>query len=277
MSDVPWIIGAGTALLLGLGTFITLMTLTYQQKRLQYRKELDYLAAAYQREILKARLETQEQTLLAVSQELHDHLGQHLALVRLHVSTMDAAGGESSGQKIRDCKEILDKAITALRAISRQLNSHYVDRQPLPDLLRDLLQAINETGVLAASFHVQGAERDLPAEKKLLIFRMAQEALSNSIRHAQASNIQAVLAYLHDKMVLRITDDGKGIPASTLSSPGGRHKGSGLHNLQYRAGLIGAQLQIRRQEPRGTLVSIVLPYHVHIPTSYEHNQSSPGG
>lgn len=277
MSDVPWIIGLGTALLLGLGTFITLMTLTYQQKRLQYRRELDRLEALYQREILQARLETQEQTLLRVSQELHDNLGQHLALVRLHLCTLGKNCTAGNMQKVQACREVLDRAINDLRDISRWLSSRYADRQPLPELLRDLLQAIGKSGALTAGFQLQGQERELPGEKKLLLYRMAQEAVSNSIRHAQATSICAVLAYHSDRMVLRITDNGKGIPPSALPLPGNKHKGTGLPNMQYRAALIGASLRVRGLQPRGTLVSIELPYSATNSTSYEYNQSSPGG
>ncbi|ARS35757.1 sensor histidine kinase [Pontibacter actiniarum] len=277
MSDVPWIIGAGTALLLGLSIFITLMTLTYQQRRLQHRKELDHLTMAYQREILQARLEAQEQTLLAVSQELHDNLGQQLALIRLHMSTLDMTGTQPPGQKVQFCKEVLDQAVTDLRHLSRRLNSRHVDHQSLPDLLRDLLQSIQKTGVLTATFRLQGQEQNIPAEKKLLVFRMVQEALSNSIRHAAATSIRACLAYHSDKLLLQISDDGKGIKPSELSSRVGSSEGSGLFNMHYRAKLMGARLLIRRQEPRGTLVSIELPYYTPNTTSYDHNQSSPCG
>lgn len=277
MSDVPWIIGAGTALLLGLGIFMTLMTLTYQQKRLQHRKELDHLTAAYQREILQARLEAQEQTLQALSQELHDNLGQQLALVRLHISTLDMAGCLPCRQRLQSCKAVLDQAIADLRHLSRLLDSRHVDHRSLPDLLQDLLDSIQRSGALSATFRLQGQERDIPAESRLLVFRMVQEALSNSMRHAAATSLQVSLTYLHDRLLLQVSDDGKGIECSELPSHAGGPRGSGLANMHYRAGLIGARLQIRRREPQGTLVSIELPYSSPNALRYEHNQSSPCG
>lgn len=88
MSDVLLIIAVGTTLFLSLGIFIAFMTLTYQKKRLQHHEEVKGLIDAYQKEILKAQIEMQEQTFLSISQEIHDNVGQILSLVRLNISTL---------------------------------------------------------------------------------------------------------------------------------------------------------------------------------------------
>lgn len=258
MSDILLIIGTGTALLLTLGTFITLMTLSYQKKRLQYQEEVTGLVAAYQKEILKAQLEMQEQTFLSISQEIHDNVGQVLSLARLHISTLASTVSE---QKIITTKELLDQAIQDLRDLSKRLNSKYVAQQKLPELLRHQLELIRKTGTVDTCFQCTGEEVLLNPEKKLIIFRIAQEALNNALKHAEADTITITLAYTAAKLTLRIADNGRGYLLAGQATKTNLSKGTGLYNMQYRAGLIGASLSMQSARGAGTLIALELSIH----------------
>lgn len=240
--------------MLALGLFISFITFAYNRKRMEHQKEVEGLSEAYQKEIFKAQVEVQEQTFLAISQEIHDNVGQVLSLVRLHVSTLDCGGNASSLQKVESSKELLDQAIEDLRDLSKRLNSNYVVQQSLSSLLQFQLGLLQKTGALEASFRLVGEEQALEPEKKLLLLRIAQEALQNIIRHAEASFIWVELSFAPDKMVLQIRDDGKGFPTAGQVSP----QGTGTHNMYYRAALIGARLSIQ-SSPAGTQVLIEIP------------------
>lgn len=259
MPDVLLIIAIGTALFLSLGIFITFMTLLYQKKRLQHQEEVKGLIDAYQKEILKARLEMQEQTFLSISQEIHDNVGQILSLVRLNVSTLGKAESVAAEQKILSSKELLDQAIGDLRNLSKRLNSKYVAQQRLSSLLKFQVDLIRKTGVADTYFEVLGEERMLNPEKKLIIFRIAQEALNNVIRHAEASILTAKLEYRSEKTILSISDDGKGFTVPDKTAKNGLSQGTGTYNMYYRASLIGAKLRIQSTRGEGTQVLLELP------------------
>lgn len=259
MPDVVIIIIIGTALFLLLGMFIAFMTLVYQKRRLEHQEEIKGLEEAYQKEILRAQLEMQEQTFLFISQEIHDNVGQLLSLVRLNVSTLDTMGNSSSAHKINASKELLDQAIQDLRDLSKRLNSKYTTSQPLSALLQFQLGLLQKTGVVDTQFELEGEERDLNPEKKLIAFRIAQEALNNVIRHAEADTINAKLMYSGEKMALRIGDNGKGFPATLAGGQPPANQGTGTHNMRYRATLIGATLRIEGQPGSGTVVLLELP------------------
>lgn len=259
MSDVLLIIAVGTTLFLSLGIFIAFMTLTYQKKRLQHHEEVKGLIDAYQKEILKAQIEMQEQTFLSISQEIHDNVGQILSLVRLNVSTLGKAENIAAEQKILSSKELLDQVIGDLRDLSKRLNSKYVARQELSCLLKFQIDLIAKTGVASTHFDVQGEEKVLNPEKKLMLFRISQEALNNAVRHAEASTITIKLEYKSEKTILSISDDGKGFTAPGKAEKNGLSQGTGTYNMYYRASLIGAKLRIQSTRGKGTQVLLELP------------------
>ena len=201
----------------------------------------------------------QEQTFLSISQEIHDNVGQILSLVRLNISTLGKAENVAAEQKISSSKELLDQAINDLRDLSKRLNSKYVARQKLSCLLKFQIDLIGKTGVVGTHFEVQGEERVLNPEKKLILFRIVQEALNNAVRHAEASMITAKLEYKSEKTILSISDDGKGFTAPGKAVNNGSSQGTGTYNMYYRASLIGAKLRIQSTRGEGTQIFLELP------------------
>ncbi len=259
MPDVVLIVTVGTALLLLLGVFIAFMTLTYQKRRLKFHKQLRDLSETYQKEILKAQIEMQEQTFLSISQEIHDNVGQTLSLVRLNMSTLEDKGSAIFQPKIRDSKELLDLAIEDLRHFSKRLNSNYASQQSLSELLSYQLGLIEKTGAFKTSFSTVGKEHRLDPEKKLIIFRIAQESFNNIIKHAEASLITVQLIFTEENLKLGISDNGKGFVPSSLSFSKNISQGTGTYNMEFRAKLIGGSLQIESKIAAGTQIILTLP------------------
>lgn len=194
----------------------------------------------------------QEQTFQTISQEIHDNIGQILSLIRLNISTIETEENSPSERKVITSKELLDQAIEDLRDLSKRLNTEYVSRQGLAELLRFQLNLIQKTGLYETILEVHGEERPLDAEKKLIIFRIAQEALNNILKHAQAKDISVLLMYLPVKIILSIKDDGKGF------SPELAQKSLGLQNMAHRAGLIGASFTLQSKPGEGTLAQLIV-------------------
>jgi two-component system, NarL family, sensor histidine kinase UhpB len=122
-------------------------------------------------------------------------------------------------------------------------------------LARETGQATNTS----VEFQRQGTERRLPPSVELALYRMAQEALNNVARHAQATHAHLSIAFTPQDVTLQVSDDGKGfeVPKSPAEfAPGGHF---GLLGLHERAELIGADLDIRSSPVQGTWIKIRLP------------------
>jgi len=238
---------------------VIIAILKYQNRNRKHLLEVRDLKNIYQQEILKAQLEMQEQTFRTISQEIHDNIGQILSLIRLNISTIKAEENSPSERKIITSKELLDKAIEDLRDLSKRLNTEYVSQQSLADSLRFQLNLIQRTELYETTLEVHGPERPLEPEKKLIVFRIAQEALNNIIKHAGAKNISVLLMYLPGKIILSIKDDGRGFDVNAVYQPDEPVKGIGANNMYYRANLIGAEFSLQSKPGEGCLAQLILP------------------
>jgi signal transduction histidine kinase len=258
--EIFFVVIAGTALFLALVVSIFIFLVLYQKRSYKHLVEKLEMQEAFGKEILESRLEMQEQTFLNISQEIHDNIGQILSLVRLNVSTIDPANPENTAKKIATSKELLDGAIQDLRDLSKRLNSEYLNHQTLPEMLRFQLELIHKSGGYATNLQVTGTERSFDQDKKLIIFRIAQEALNNAIKHAKATSIAINLDFLPDRSVLKVIDDGVGFEVNEAADKTKTAKSVGSYNLKYRANLIGGDFVLKSKPGQGTLAQLSVPF-----------------
>ena len=257
--EILVVVIAGTALFLALVVAIFIFLVLYQKKSYRHLVEKMSMKEAFTKEILESRLDMQEQTFLNISQEIHDNIGQILSLVRLNISTIDPENPAGTAGKVATTKELLDNAIQDLRDLSKRLNSEYLNHQTLPQMLQLQLDLIQKSGVHNTHLEVVGQEREFSQEKKLIMFRLAQEILNNSIKHAQASNINVELEFLPDSSVLRISDDGVGFDEAAVAAKEKGAKGVGSYSLPYRAKLIGGNFTLKSQPGAVTQAELTVP------------------
>jgi len=103
---------------------------------------------------------------------------------------------------------------------------------------------------------IEGEEENIEVQKKLIVFRIIQEALQNVLKHSKASKISIRFIYQKDHLVIKIADNGKGFDDSTLTTK----NGLGVQNIFNRAALIGGNAQITSEINLGTNVTVTSPY-----------------
>lgn len=244
----------GSAFLMIMLTVIVVIAIVkYKNRARIHLQEVSSLKSQYEQEILKAQLEMQEQTFLSISQEIHDNIGQILSLIRLNISTIKIENKEISVEKINSSKDLLDKAIEDLRAMSKKLNTRYLNEQSLPDLIDFQLVFLQKTGLYRTNLEVQGEYVKIDPEKKLILFRIIQEAFNNIIKHAEAKCISVKLMYTSSHLNLTIKDDGRGFNTDEIST-----KGLGTQNMTDRARLVGARFSIDNTIEAGTTINLTL-------------------
>src|SRR6266545_1072321 len=200
-------------------------------------------------------LEISDREQQRLGQELHDGLCQHLTAVAFMARSTALRLKNHRVIEVSDIEKIaqlVNDAATDTRNLSRALHRTDVDATGLIDALRDLVdREIWRTPCrleVTPSFHI---EDDVAAAQ---IYRIAREAVINANKHAEAREIVVKLERSRPGLVLRIVDDGVGIPAE----PKLKH-GLGCHIMRYRAQLIGGRLEIDSSEQGGTCVSCYLP------------------
>jgi two-component system sensor histidine kinase UhpB len=188
------------------------------------------------RDSARRALKAQEDERLHVARELHDEVGQRLTAVMLQLDD------ESAREEVR-------AALEEVREIGRRLRPEALDDLGLAAALRSLVTDLEQrTGLrVTRDIHAPGP---LNAEQELVAYRIAQEALTNALRHTDGAAIRVELRRADDATILEVADNGPG-----MDSFG---DGTGIKGMRERALLVGAQLDLDTEAGRGTRVRLVL-------------------
>jgi signal transduction histidine kinase len=250
------VIGAAVFALLVI-TFLFRFILLYQKKSIAFTSEKKLMETQFQQEILLSQLEIQEQTLKNISQEIHDNIGQTLSLVKLNLNTIDMEKPAVIPQKVDNSKQLVGKAITDLRTLSKKLHSDSILSAGLLKAIEFELGLVEKSGVYQTSLTINGEPVTLDAQKELILFRIVQEAMNNIIKHAHASTIAISANFAHNHLQLLIDDNGNGFKLPL--EQGDINRGIGLRSMENRVKLLNGQFAIETALEKGTQIQISVP------------------
>jgi signal transduction histidine kinase len=209
--------------------------------------------------LLSGRLVTaQEAERRHIARELHDEIGQVLTVVKINLESLrEPARLASATARVEACVENVDRAIQQARALALDLRPAILDHLGLPAALRWFVGQIPE-GRPKAHLSVAECEgKTLSSEVKTAAFRIAQEAVTNVLRHAGARNVWVSLGTRRSNLELSVRDDGLGFDLGTLRrSPA---TSFGLSSMEERVRLVGGQIEIRTSPGAGTEVWASFP------------------
>lgn len=244
-----------TALLLA----IVFMLIKQNKRKYLHQAELREKEYRYKNELLNTQLELQEHLLSQVSQEIHDNVGQVLSLVKVQLFTVSSqVKNERAVQLLGTSSELLNKAIEDLRNISHAQSACIIDRLGLKETLSKELGYIRSLKNVDCELEVTGDHISLLPEQELFIYRIAQEAISNTIRHASATRLSVKLNYEPDVLMLEVTDNGCGFDVSKDTAG----SGIGIAHMRHRAKMLQTELQVSSQPGHGTKINLKIPIYI---------------
>jgi PAS domain S-box-containing protein len=218
------------------------------------RKKLEQELLDNQKAISQATINTQEKERTEISKELHDNVNQVLTTTKLYLDLAITNPELRDELIIKSSKNIIG-AITEIRNLSRSLMIPSLGDLGLVDSIEDLVENINVTKKIDAVFLYEAIdETTLNENQKLTLFRIAQEALNNVIRHAEATHTIIELSGQKNTIQLMVKDDGKGF--DSLSTK----KGAGLNNIWNRVYLLNGYLTVDTHPGKGCTLVVELPH-----------------
>jgi two-component system sensor histidine kinase UhpB len=203
------------------------------------------------RDAASRALYAQEGERLRTSQELHDEIGQRLTAVLLQVEQAIRIAPESVRPQLREVRETARGSLEEARRISARLRPEALDDLGLLSALGVLVDRLSEQTGLPIETAFPNSLPVLDRESELVLYRVAQEALTNAVRHAGADRVLLTLAVEDTRIRLVVQDDGLGL--------NGAPAGSGLSGMRERAMLIGARLSVKDRPGGGVEVGIDVP------------------
>ena len=199
-------------------------------------------------------LAAHESERLRIAQELHDEVGQTLTAVLLQLSRLEQRLPADLGAELNEAQEAARASLEDVRRIATDLRPEALTDLGLASALAALSDGFGRRAGLRVDQKIQMPMPTLTAEQELVVYRVAQEALTNVARHAGSSAVELFLQSGADRLTLTVRDHGRGMS----SAPAGG--GSGIRGMRERAGLIGADLSIETPiDGPGTQVRLELP------------------
>jgi PAS domain S-box-containing protein len=193
-----------------------------------------------------------------ISREIHDELGQMLTVLKIQISLLanKAADDEFIKSKFKSIEKLIDNSIESVQKISQKLRPGLLDELGLIPAIEWQTQDFMEKTGIDCECNLPKEEIFLEQEKSTALFRIFQESIVNTARHANASKILIQLQEANNELVLEIKDNGKGITANQVSDP----KSLGLLGMQERAFILGGSVEIKSSMNNGTTVRAIIPF-----------------
>ncbi|PIW39857.1 MAG: hypothetical protein COW22_04850, partial [Chloroflexi bacterium CG15_BIG_FIL_POST_REV_8_21_14_020_46_15] len=224
---------------------------TTQEKRMQKNLLL------YSQQVTRA----QEEERKRIARELHDETIQGLVVLSRQLDALASGSKEISEDNRLHLEELWQQTnniIQGVRRLSQDLRPAALGRLGLLPTLEWLASDVAEYSGIGIKVNILGSERRLTEEVELVLFRIAQEALRNVWRHAQATKADITVQFDKDKARITITDNGKGFSLPQAIGDQAKDGKLGLAGMQERARLIGGTLTVQSQPGEGTSITVEL-------------------
>lgn len=217
------------------------------------------------RELAAQNEATREKEKEHIAREVHDELGQVLTALRMDLSLLGMRYGTLSPtliDKLTGMKGLVDRAIQGVRNVAVNLRPAALDMGLVP-AIEWLCSEFTEHTAVPCRLHTQEENIWLDETRNVVLFRIAQESLTNITRYARASQVDVTLERHDDELVMEVRDNGCGFDMDTATPK----KSFGLLGMRERALALGGQLQVRSAAAQGVVIRVTIP--IHIPTSKE--------
>jgi two-component system sensor histidine kinase UhpB len=203
------------------------------------------------RESARRALAAQEAERLRISRELHDEVGQALTAMLLGLGPLAGRAPLGLREDLRQVQEIARSSLQDVRRIALELRPEALDDLGLVNALLGLCSRVEQQGRLRVRRELEGDLPPCSPEVELVLYRVAQEALTNALRHSQASEVTVSLNKRNGKIVLIVSDDGRGFSESMM-------EGSGIAGMRERAMLVGTDLRFTSPQGKGVMMELAV-------------------
>ncbi len=205
-------------------------------------------------------IQAQEQERQRIARELHDETSQVLTSLLISLTLLEeSVETQEARERIADTRALAHSTLRAIRNLSIDLRPSALDDLGLLPALRWYVKEYQKKCSIDVEFHATGFKERLPAEMETALYRIVQECLTNTAKHANANRVTITLKEETDRVYARITDDGEGFDYEALLKTPGQERGLGLAGMNERAVLLDGTLNIHSTSKQGTIIEVSIP------------------
>jgi len=226
----------------------------YRKNQIKYLENLQQVKLEYEKSLLEIQLEIQEKTLQHLAQEIHDNCNQKLSLAKLHLNTINYSEQENVKNNVENSINVISNVINDLSNLSHSMSSEILFQNGLVSALKNEIAQLEKLNLFNLEMKLKGEESLIDHNKELVIFRIAQEAIHNIIKHSKATLVNIDLEFANHELILNIRDNGVGFSIDEMKS-----NRIGLSNMSQRTKIFNGDLFIESEPDLGTLITAKIP------------------
>jgi signal transduction histidine kinase len=246
--DVYILLFGGTLLMFLLAGMLLFFVSSYQKRLLRNKADVEKMKVRHQLDLFQSSIDAMEDERRRVSRDLHDEIGAALSVLRLQVGQMNVDkdfNPENAQNLIVGSKQLIDNTIENVRRISNDMLPSGLEEFGLKYAIEMLCDKIESASRLVINLNISGLER-MENRLELSLYRILQELLNNTLKHANATEVN--ISFITDNQQLTITyqDNGQGFDLEKLSK-----RGLGLKNIESRVNMIHGKLEYMTDLEKG--------------------------
>ena len=247
-NTIKLVIIGTTVIVLLLASTLIFLFLFIQKKKQKHILDKKEAKEKYAKELASSRNEIREKALENISWEIHDNVGQLLSVAKLQLNRLETKVNKKNKDDLSEVTSLVSKSLQDLRALSKSLNPVAIQEIGLITALQLEIDRYNRLNFVKASLNIINKPFRLDKEKETILFRIVQECIHNSIKHAKGSELNVTVYYNKDDIEITVKDNGIGFDTNTDIAK----KGIGLLNMKGRAKLINAIFTLTSIPNEGT-------------------------
>lgn len=237
-----------------LSSALVIFFVVYQRRIFAQQQQREAEEKAHQQQLLVAAVEVQETERRRIAGDLHDEIGSLLSATRLYLGQLSTGATPEKMLAIKgQSLAIIDEMIQSTRRISHDLLPPALEKFGFQAAAEDLCEQVSNCDAITVNFHSLTDER-VAAKSELALYRVLQELINNTIKHAGATTAEVTVKKKRTHFVLTYNDNGQGFDPPTVD-----RAGLGLRNIESRVALVGGSLETLTSVGKGLRVTIELP------------------
>lgn len=259
--DIKLLLFMGIAGMSLLFISLLLIFIISQRKKYEYQAKLQLLRESQQNQLITAAIRSEEKERHRIAEALHDEVGAFLSSSKLHFQGMNISTEQVHNiQLYEKGKELLDEAISKVRGISHSLHSSVLKELGLNNAIRHFTEKISLGKLITVSTNLDDRYGTHDPDNEISMYRLIQELINNTLKHAQAKHIQINSVLQNGSIVFKIVHDGNGLSQQEFEELRYRKEGLGLKNIQNRIILLKGKINFSR-EHGSYHITIEIPVH----------------
>ena len=204
-------------------------------------------------------IEQHEEERRRLSRELHDETAQVFSAVKMELGVLRETVQPAHAARLDQVLALIDTGIRSIRSVTNDLRPSLLDDLGLLPALRSLVADFSERSGIRTGLATPSALPPLSAEAELALFRALQEALSNVLRHAHAQTVDIGISIEPTGVLLRVSDDGRGLPPGVAPETLELQGHMGLAGMRERITALGGTVRLRARAGAGALLEVLVP------------------